>query len=103
MELGGSYTTLDGPNPNQTGGINYANDINDLGTVVGLYTDPNLELHAFLYRDGTYTTVNDPLAGTGGKYEGTVLDGINDLGVVTGITTATGKWTFALSSLGVTA
>jgi probable HAF family extracellular repeat protein len=93
MELGGSYTTLDGPKPNQTGWLSYANCINDLGTVVGLYTDTRLELHGFLYRDGKYTTVNDPLAGSGGKLEGTVLDGINDLGVVTGITTATGKAT----------
>jgi hypothetical protein len=41
-------------------------------------------MHGFLYRDGTYTTVNYALAGTG-PMQGTGLLGINNLGVLTGI------------------
>lgn len=43
-------------------------------------------LQGFLYRNGTYTTVNDPL-GVAGPFQGTVLIGINNLGVLTGIYT----------------
>jgi hypothetical protein len=45
-------------------------------------------MHGFLYSDGTYTTVNYPLGGTGqlkGYPLGTMLTGINNLGVVTGL------------------
>ena len=57
-----------------------------------LYTDPNLELHGFLYRDGTYTTVNDPLAGTGGSCKAQCSSVLTTLGWLTGdITTATGQ------------
>jgi hypothetical protein len=35
--------------------------INDLGTVTGIYSDTSNMMHGFIYRNGTYTTVNDPL------------------------------------------
>ena len=42
----------------------HENGINDAGEVVGTYTDAT-GAHGFLYNNGTYTTLNDPLAANG--------------------------------------
>src|SRR5205814_6360853 len=54
--------------------------INNAGQVVGWYKDASLRYHGFLYRGGTYTTLDDPLAGA----NGTVLAGINNAGQMVG-------------------
>jgi len=54
--------------------------INDKGQIVGTYVDSNGVEHGFLYSNGIYTTLNDPLAGS----KGTVAFGINDKGQIVG-------------------
>ena len=41
MDRGGFFSTLDGPCPIRPWSFNYANFINDLGTVTGVYSDAN--------------------------------------------------------------
>jgi probable HAF family extracellular repeat protein len=95
---GGSYQTLRGPayGINSSGQIvgdfglysdgNYtrlvpgylANGINDAGEIVGLYLDANNNDHGFLYRNGSYLTVDVPGAIRTDAY------GINDAGQIVG-------------------
>jgi hypothetical protein len=60
--------------------------MNDLGDVVGSYTDANIVPHGFLRRaDGRYISFDAPGAGLGsGLDEGTFAYSINDLGVIAG-------------------
>jgi hypothetical protein len=60
--------------------------MNDLGDVVGSYTDVNVVPHGFLRRaDGQYISFDAPGAGLGyGLNEGTFAYSINDLGVIAG-------------------
>ena len=52
-----SYTTLDDPlAPNNT----HARGINDAGQIVGFYGDSSGHSHGFAYRNGTYTTFDEP-------------------------------------------
>jgi hypothetical protein len=62
----------------------YAN--NDLGVVVGFYTDPQVVPHAFLRTpEGHFTSFNVQDDGEGaGLNQGTVAYTINDLGVIAG-------------------
>jgi probable HAF family extracellular repeat protein len=55
------------------------NAINDAGEVTGYYTDANFVPHGFVYQNGVFTTVDDPL-GVGG----TQIFGINDAGQLVG-------------------
>ncbi len=72
-----TYTTIDDP-----WGVSgtYAMSINDNGDVVGYYNDGNGYAHGFLYKGGSYTTLDDPLA----VVRGTYAMGINDSGEVVG-------------------
>ena len=54
-----------------------ATGINDLGQIVGGYSDSS-GAHGFLYSDGTYTTIDDAL-GTS-----TIAYGINNAGQIAG-------------------
>lgn len=55
--------------------------INDLGTVVGSYTDSTGLSHGFLYQpDGTYSTFDTPFADS----RGTSVTGINNRGDIVG-------------------
>jgi uncharacterized membrane protein len=68
----GTYTGLQPP-LTQLGGLgggSSAYGINDVGQVVGYYNGlyPNIGTHGYLYRGGTYTTLDDPLAGPSGTY-----------------------------------
>jgi len=93
--IGGVYTRLALPGPvlsMHTAGINNA------GQVVGFYTDfitGPLVNHGFLYANGTFTTIDDPLAGSGGIGCGfcgsTFPYGINDAGEVIGYYVAAGQ------------
>jgi uncharacterized membrane protein len=74
-----SFTTID--DPNGTNGT-LPVGINDKGQVAGAYFDA-LGLHGFLLSGGTYTTLDDPNAGTG-PGQGTQANGINDKGQVVG-------------------
>jgi hypothetical protein len=62
----------------------YAN--NDLGVIVGSYSDTNIVPHGFLRApNGQITSFDAPGAGLGyGLDQGTVASSINDLGAVTG-------------------
>jgi probable HAF family extracellular repeat protein len=75
---GNNFTTLSVPGS----GATIAWGINDLGQVVGSYTDtvlgPGVPYHGFLFRDGSYTTFDVP-----GSLS-TQAFGINDLGQVVG-------------------
>jgi probable HAF family extracellular repeat protein len=53
--------------------------INNAGQVIGSFFSDGTD-YGFLYSGGTYTTVSDPLAGSGG----TVAYGINDAGQIVG-------------------
>jgi probable HAF family extracellular repeat protein len=72
----GSFTALDAPG-NVTG--TQAQDINNLGEIVGLYGDGSL-LRGYIFANGTYTTFNYP--GTAGS---TAVWGLNDLGTYVGV------------------
>jgi probable HAF family extracellular repeat protein len=82
----GKITTLDDPNggpppfpqPFAMYGTQ-ANAINNTGEVVGFYNDMNSLAHGFVYQDGDFTTVDDPLGANG-----TFLYGINDQGQLAG-------------------
>src|SRR5262245_9411192 len=54
-------TTLDGPLGAGSFGA-FANGINNEGQIVGSYDDENMHAHGFLYSNGSYTTLDDPLA-----------------------------------------
>jgi probable HAF family extracellular repeat protein len=71
-----TYTFSDVGDPN---GNSVASGINDLGQIVGYYSDSSGATHGFLYSSGIYTTLNEPF-GT----SGTFAYGINDAGQVLG-------------------
>jgi len=62
--------------------------IDSEGDVVGSYDDINKVRHGFLWRNGRFTTLDDPLAGHGTPGplgpQGTTLYDINDSGDITG-------------------
>ena len=68
------FTTLDVPGATSTG----ASGINDLGQIVGGYSNPDTTVHGFLLSSGGYTTLDVPGA------LGTLPLGINDLGQIVG-------------------
>jgi len=70
----GIFTTIDVPG--STGTEAYA--INNIGQIVGNYTDSQGLQHGFLYSGGTFTTINVPGA------DWTDILGINDLGQIVG-------------------
>jgi probable HAF family extracellular repeat protein len=67
-----SYTTLN--DPLASGGAVF-NGINASGQIVGQYLNGGGVARGFLYSDGTYTILNDPLAAIGAA---TIATGIND-------------------------
>jgi probable HAF family extracellular repeat protein len=81
----GTYTTLEDPHTFH-GGVapgTSAQGINDLGQVVGDYAGLYNGVggtHGFFYSSGTYTTLDDPLAGP----LGTFAYGINNAGQIVG-------------------
>jgi probable HAF family extracellular repeat protein len=87
----GAYTTLDAPSA--TNGFSAfgsplgtsATAINNSGQVVGDFTDATNVEHGFLYSNGTYLTLTDPLATTHSSYgNGTAATAINNSGQVVG-------------------
>jgi hypothetical protein len=70
---GGKYTTIPGPKGATSSS---GNAINDLGAIVGNYTDSGGVVHGFLLKGGKYTTLTVP----GGL--GTVATGINNKGTI---------------------
>ena len=85
---GSSYLTIDNPlgtgstpSPLDPPGLlgTVALGLNNLGDIVGGYADENNSFHGFIYRNGVYTTIDNPL----GEY-GTSLFGINDVGQIVG-------------------
>ncbi|MGP0105015.1 cadherin-like domain-containing protein [Rhodoblastus sp.] len=83
----GVYTTIDDPLASDPAGAQYAETralgINDAGQIVGFYTDSAENFHGFLDVGGTFTTIDDPLAGTAAN-EGTFATGINASGQIVG-------------------
>jgi hypothetical protein len=61
-------------------------DNNDLGVIVGFYTDPNIVPHGFLrWPNGKFISFDAPGAGLGhGLNQGTVAIAINNLGEIAG-------------------
>jgi hypothetical protein len=83
-----TFTPLDDPFAN--GGTS-ASGINNTGQIVGSYSVIGVspithQGYGFIYnrQDGTYTTLDDPLAVHGGVVPGTSAQGINDVGQVVG-------------------
>ncbi len=77
---GGSFQSFDFPGAAAT----YAYGINDNGDIVGTYTDNSGVYHGFLDVNGSFSSINDPLAQTTGFNKGTNAFGINDEGKITG-------------------
>lgn len=75
MKSGQAVTTLDYPG---AGGSTICFGINNSGAVVGQYLDLEAHFHAFLYENGTYTTIDPPGASEAGA------GGINNLGQIVG-------------------
>jgi probable HAF family extracellular repeat protein len=76
---GGIATTLVFPGATFT----IPTGINDLGQIVGHYIVPGSNFaHGFLYSNGVFTTIDDPLAISGNG--STNATGINDLGQIVG-------------------
>ena len=63
-----------------------ASGINNNGQIVGSYTNPDNWEHGFLLSGGVSTTINYPgaIASGPGYWGGTILNGINDFGVIVG-------------------
>ena len=78
----GTITYLNAPGTLNSNGYTVANGINDSGEVVGAYetTYSSSQQHGFLYQNGTYTTIDDPNAGSGGTF----ATGINNSGIIVG-------------------
>ena len=72
--LNGNFTIIAHPDAR----ITYPLAINDKGDVVGTYATGRIS-NGFLWKDGTFTTINYPNS----KY-GTVLTGLNNAGVIVG-------------------
>ncbi len=77
---GGSFTLLNDPlaassTPTSPAGVNSSDQ------VVGIYTAGGLN-HGFLYTDGAYMTLDDPLAAA--SFNATFANGLNDAGEVVG-------------------
>jgi probable HAF family extracellular repeat protein/uncharacterized repeat protein (TIGR03803 family)/VCBS repeat-containing protein len=72
-----TYTNFSGP-PGTFGGV--PQGINDTDQIVGSYNDPNGGTFGFVYSNGVYTTINDPLATS--NYTSAI--GINNLGQIVG-------------------
>ena len=86
---GGIYSTLHAP---LATGATVPYGINDLNQIVGVYVDANASngrTSAFFYSGGVYTILNDPLAVcrpcNPNTFTGTIPQGINNLGQITGI------------------
>ena len=84
-----NFTTLVGFPSGTYGGEAFG--INDAGQIVGAYVDANHLMHGYIYSNGTYTIIDDPLAGTNGPYPqsggstgGTQAFGINNSGQIVG-------------------
>ena len=78
----GAFTYFNAPGTLNANGDTWANDINNLGQIVGSF-NPNASVQSgyqgFLYENGTFTTIADPLAAFG-----TYAQGINDAGQIVG-------------------
>ena len=81
----GTYLTLDAPNSIVT----WAEGINDSGIVVGFFYDDNGH-HGFSYDGINYTVINNPNA-LAGSYSGTIISGINNMGIMTGYIVGIGE------------
>jgi uncharacterized membrane protein len=86
-----TVTTLHDPSANSS---TSANGLNNVGHIVGSYSVIGVspithQGYGFIYnrQDGTYTTLDDPLAVHGGVVPGTSAQGINDVGQVVGFYT----------------
>ena len=76
MYNNGTYSSL----PNFEGNYIHASGINNHGLIVGhFYQATGSPLQGFIYDGSTYTVINDPNA-----TNGTVVNGINDLGQLVG-------------------
>jgi len=78
LDTGGTFTTID--DPDGSPGTPTVNGINNLGTIVGTFTDGSGVQHSFIRSaDGsTYLTIDDPSGFD------TSIEGINDSGDIVG-------------------
>src|SRR5205807_10496761 len=72
LSSGGTYTTLDDPAGTDT----VATGINDLGQIVGHYSNGSVQ-HSFLYSAGAYITLDDPLRVSGINNSGVLVGGLS--------------------------
>jgi len=79
----GVFTIFNPPGTGTAGSS--ATGINDIGTIVGNYTDANNATHGYLRSsDGTFTTIDDPNAFQGVNSPGTFIMHINAKGAIVG-------------------
>jgi len=81
----GHFTTIDPPGAYFNPGPSFTNvdqaaDINDLGQIVGGYTDSSNVTHGYLLSHGQYTTLDDPNASGGFTF----ANAINNSGQIVG-------------------
>jgi probable HAF family extracellular repeat protein len=81
IESGGVYTTIDVPGSISTIGLG----VNDSGTVVGYASTQSGSEHSFIYSNGGFKILSDPLAIS----NGTFAESISNSGVVSGYYYAT--------------
>ncbi|HLK60193.1 MAG TPA: hypothetical protein VKU00_26765 [Chthonomonadaceae bacterium] len=77
IHIHGQFLTIDYPGAGGTSGTQ-CNGINNLGVVVGPYSDANDNIHGFIWNNGTFTPIDYPDA------PDSESDGINDHGVIIG-------------------
>ncbi|MCW3100561.1 MAG: hypothetical protein JWL77_6179 [Chthonomonadaceae bacterium] len=93
VRIGSAYTTIDVPGMTDTGAYNITeidfpgaagtsgtqcNGINNLGEIVGPYSDVNDHIHGWILRNGRFTQIDFPGA------PASECDGINDFGTLAG-------------------
>ena len=82
----GEWSTVDDPKEGPAlapNGGTYLVTVNDHGVIAGGYHDKNMVNHAVLYRDGRFTELNDPSAGSA-PGQGTIGFTINNNGTLVG-------------------
>ena len=95
-DSGGNYNANAFTDLNDPFGVygTYATGVNDAGEVVGYYYGADHELHGFLYEDGVYVSLSNPLADGGGTY----ATAINNSGQVVGYSNDDGFDGFAVAT-----
>ena len=84
---GGQFLSFDAPGAGLGHGLNEGTipqSINNRGEIAGQFEDPQLTYHGFVrHTDGTFTTIDEPAAGSG-PGQGTIVQDVNEGGALAG-------------------